>query len=172
MGQLHATKLSLNVCVCSLQTAIFQGESAKWDAGPGKMNVVQKTPLYVFMCYSQLFLSKVKSLISHQRDSGQPCEHRCSAWLESWGGPLVYEIIYHSDPFERHRDGWDLLFFSFCMERPLVWVRQTATEGCRQSHWSCFHHQVPAALFPQQLHLYTVGWKGMLLASQLYKQIY
>lgn len=54
------------------------------------------------MRYSQLVLNQVKCLISHQRASGQPREHRYPAWLESWWGPLVYEIIYHSDPFGRH----------------------------------------------------------------------
>lgn len=133
------------------------------------MNVLQKTSLSVFLtCYSQLFLNKVKSLISHQRD--QPCEDRHPAWLESWWGPLECELMCHSDPFQRHRDGWDLI--SFCMESPLVWVRQTVTEGCSQSHWSCYHYQASAAFFQQQLHLCPVGWKGMLSASQLHKQIY
>lgn len=110
MGQLRATKLSLNVCDCSLQTTKLQGENAMWDTGPGKMNVLRKTSLYVFpMCYSQLFLNNVNSLTSHQRDSGQPCEHWYPAWLESWWGPLV-----------RHIDGWDFVFFSFCKESPLV----------------------------------------------------
>lgn len=157
MGQLHGTKLSLNVCDCSLQTTIFQGENAKWDTGPGEINVLQKTSLYVFLlCYSQLFHKNVKSLISHQRDSGQPCGHRSCLAGKLEGSFSMWDYIQHSDPFERHRDGWDLMSFSFCMEA-LVWVRQTtATEGCSQSHWSCCHHQVPAAPFQQQLHLCTV----------------